>query len=90
VKWVKLPVQWVNRLRASRIGAASFKLAHVILIENFKLEQMAVKEIVLSKEVTGQSRRVRQRAIRNLVKLGLIRVKRIDGKAIRVSELYYL
>jgi len=63
-------------------------LAHVILIENFKLEQMAVKEIVLSKEVTGLSRGIRLRGINNLVRLKLIRVRRRMGEAIRVEDIY--
>jgi DNA-binding GntR family transcriptional regulator len=49
---------------------------------------MAVKEIVLSEQVTGLSRHIRQRAINNLVKRGLIRVRRGKGKAVRVVDLY--
>ena len=90
VRWVQFPIWWWKRLRKAGVGSATYDLAIVILIERFKLDQMAVKEIVLSKVVTGQLRRVRQRAISNLVRLGLIKVKRIKGKAVRVSHLYYL
>jgi len=72
------------------VGSATYDLAIIILIESFRLDQMAVKEIVLSKIVTGQLRRMRQRAVGNLVRLGLIKVKRVKGKAVRVSQLYYL
>jgi len=65
-------------------------LAIAILTENFRRDQMAVKEIVLSQQVTGLSRRRRQRAINTLVRLKLIRIRRAIGKAVRVSELYYL
>jgi hypothetical protein len=88
VEWVKLSTRWIERLQAAHVGAATFMLAHVILIENFKLEQMAVKEIVLSKEVTGLSRGIRLRAINNLVRLKLIRVRRRMGEAIRVEDIY--
>jgi hypothetical protein len=53
-------------------------------MENYKLEQMAVKEIVLSREVTGLFRRERQRAVSNLIRLKLVRGKRVAGKATRM------
>jgi hypothetical protein len=49
---------------------------------------MAVKEIVLSEQVTGLSKDARMRAINNLVRLNLIKVKRGRGKAVRVVDLY--
>jgi hypothetical protein len=58
------------------------------LIENFKLEQMAVKEIVLSREVTGLSKNMRRTAAKNLVRLKLIRIRENSGKSIRVEDLY--
>jgi len=88
VEWVKLPSRWIERLQAAHVGAATFQLAHVILVESFKLGQMAVKEIVLSKQVTGLSRGAQRRAVGNLVRLALIKVKREAGKAVRVTELY--
>jgi hypothetical protein len=88
--FVKLPMAWVKRLRAANVGAATYQLAIQILIENFKLDQMAVKEIVLSAGVTGLSPWARQRAINNLVKLKLIKVKRRRGAAARVTDLFAL
>jgi hypothetical protein len=88
VEWVKLPTRWIERLQTARVGPATFKLAHVILVENFKLEQMAVKEIILSKEVTGLSRQTRWRTINNLVRLKLIRVRRRTGQSFRVEDIY--
>src|SRR6516162_6129646 len=73
VKWVKLPFRWIERLRGAR--GPTYDLAYTVLVENYKLDQMAVKEIVLSEQVTGLSRHIRQRAINNLVKRGLIRVR---------------
>jgi len=86
VQWVKFPFRWIERLRGAR--GSTYDLAYTILVENYKLDQMAVKEIVLSEQVTGLSRHIRQRAINNLVKRGLIRVKRGKGKAVRVVDLY--
>ena len=50
--------------------------------------RFAVKEIVLSRVVTGQFKDVRQRAVNNVVRLGLIRVRRRKGEAVRVTRLY--
>jgi len=49
---------------------------------------MAVKEVVLSAHVTGLSKQARIRAINNLVRLKLIKVKWGKGKAVRVIDLY--
>ena len=87
-QWVKLPLRWIRILHQAAVSASTYDLAHTILVESFKLEQMAVKEIVLSEQVTGLSRRIRQRAISNLVRLRLIKVKRGKGKAVRVVDLY--
>jgi len=88
VEWVKFPIRWIERLQTARVGAATFKLALLILVESFKLDQMSVKEIVLSKEVTGLSKKARWRAVNNLVKLKLIRARRRKGQSIRVEDIY--
>jgi hypothetical protein len=72
---------------AADVGAPTLKLALIILRESFKLDQMVVKEIVLSQETTGMRRKTRMRAAGNLVKLGLIRVKKQPGTALRVVGL---
>src|SRR5262249_38187213 len=84
VGFAPFPSRWIERLRKAGVGGATYHLALVILIENFKVEQFAVKEIVLSRVVTGQFKDVRQRAVNNLVRLGLIRVRRRKGEAVRV------
>ena len=88
VEWVQLPFRWIRILHQAAVSASTYDLALTILVESFKLDQMAVKEIVLSEQVTGLSRRIRQRAISNLVRLRLIKVKRGKGKAVRVVDLY--
>jgi len=88
VEWIKFPMRWIERLLTARMGSATFKLALVILVENFKLEQKAIKEIVLSKEVTGLSKKARWRAVDNLIRLKLIRVRRRRSKSIRVEDIY--
>jgi hypothetical protein len=83
--WVKLPVRWVKALRQSK-QASTYQLAHVILVEAFKQEQTG-GEIVLSTVTTGMPRSTKVRAVNELVKLGLITVKRNSRRAVRVVEL---
>ena len=87
-QWVKLPLRWIRILHQAAVSASTHDLAHTILVESFRLEQMAVKEVVLSAGVTGLSQHARERAINNLVRLKLIKVKRGRGKAVRVVDLY--
>src|SRR5262245_60457942 len=61
VEWVKFPIRWANRLWAAGVPGTTWRLAAVILFENYKLEQRAIREIVLSEEVTGLSRKYRNR-----------------------------
>jgi len=88
VRWIKLPFRWIRILHQAAASGSTYDLAHTILVESFKLEQMAVKEVVMSEEVTGMSPTVRRKAINNLVRLNLIKVKRGKGKAVRVVDLY--
>jgi hypothetical protein len=88
IQWIKLPLRWIKVLREAGVGRGTYDLALTILVENFKLEQMVVKEIVLSAEVTGLSRGGRREAVNNLVRLNLIKIKRGRGKAVRVVDLY--
>ena len=87
-KFVLFPIRWVERLREAGVGGTTYHLALAILIENFKVEQFAAKEIILSERITGLSRRDRQRAIANLVRLKLIAVRRGKGRAVRVVNVY--
>ena len=88
VQWVRLPLRWIKILHRAAVSASTYDLAHTILVESFKLEQMAVKEIILSAEVTGMTPTVRRKAVNNLVWLKLIKVRRGRGKAVRVVDLY--
>ena len=90
VRWVAFPVRWHERLRAAKASSAAYSLALTVLTENYKFEQMAVKEIILSNGTTGLSKGARRKAVSILVRLKLIRIKRGVGKAVRVSDLYYL
>jgi|SRR6516162_6953674 len=90
IRFVLFPLSWAARLQKAGVGSATYALAIAILTESFKRDQMAVKEIVLSKQVTGLSSGARRKAINTLVRLKLIRIKRAVGKAVRVTELYYL
>jgi DNA-binding FadR family transcriptional regulator len=88
VRWVRLPLRWIRILHQAAVSTSTYDLALTILVESFKREQMAVKEIILSEGVTGMSPTVRRKAISNLVRLNLIKVKRGKGKAVRVVDLY--
>jgi len=69
-------------------NGATYQLAIAILFESYKLDQMAINEIVLSERVTGLFKDARKRAINNLVELRLIKVKRAAGRAVRVVDLF--
>jgi len=88
VEWVKFPIRWTDRLRAAGVPGTTWRLAAMILVENYKLEQMAIREIVLSEEVTGLSRKYRSRAIDDLVRLRMIKVKRRPGAMTRVVDVF--
>jgi hypothetical protein len=84
------PLAWRQRLRKAKASGATYDLAIAILTELFKVEQFAVKEIILSEEKTGLPERTRQRAIKDLVQLNLIKVQRHKGQAFRIAQLFYL
>jgi hypothetical protein len=83
--WVKLPARWVEVLRQSK-SVGTYRLALTILIEAFTREQIG-GEIVLSVEATGMSSSTRARAVGELVKLGLIKVRQDGNQAVRVIDM---
>jgi hypothetical protein len=85
--WVKLPQYWVEALRQSKC-LSTYKLAHVILFEAFKREQVG-GEIVLSSTVTGMKRYAKTKAAKELTKLGLIEIGKAGNRAMRVTNIYY-
>jgi hypothetical protein len=84
-EWVRLPAIWIDRLEQSN-SSSTHKLAHRILMEAFKREQIG-GQIVLSRKVTGLSCSTAVRAARELAKLGLIQIQQSGNKAIRVTNL---
>ena len=85
VSFVKLPAYWIERLERSN-NPGTFKLAHRILKEVFKRRYVG-GDIVLSTEVTGLSRKVRCRAVKELVRLGLIEIEQNGNQAVRVKSI---
>jgi hypothetical protein len=85
VQFVKVPAKWIERLERSK-SPGTFKLAHRILREAFKREYVG-GEIVLTTEATGLSRKVRSKAIKELVRLGLIEIEQKGNQAIRVTKV---
>jgi hypothetical protein len=84
-EWVRLPAMWSDRLEQSK-SVGTYKLAHRILKEAFKREQIG-GQIVLSRKVTGLPCSTTVRAARELAKLGLIQIRQNGNKAIRVMYL---
>ena len=84
-RWVKLPLRWAEALRRSK-SVNTYQLAHTILFEAFKRDQVG-GEIVLSMEVTKLPASSRGRATKELVKLGLIKVRRHGRQAVRVVNI---
>jgi hypothetical protein len=82
---VKLSWRWVEALGKSR-SANTYRLALTILFEAFKHEQMG-GEIVLSRETTGMTGSAKARAVDELVRLGLIKVRRNGRQAVRVINI---
>jgi hypothetical protein len=82
---VRLPALWVDRLEQSN-SASTHKLAHRILMEAFKREQVG-GQIVLSRKVTGLPCSTTVRAARELAKLGLIQIQQSGSRATRVTNL---
>ncbi len=85
VSFVKLPKFWIDQLRHAR-KLSTVTLAHVILHEAFKRQHVG-GEIVLSSEVTGLSRKVRSKAVKELVALGLIETEQNGNQAVRVTNI---
>jgi hypothetical protein len=86
-RWVKLHLRWAEALRKSK-SVSTYQLAHTILFEAFKREQVG-GEMVLSMQVTNMPSSTRERATKELIKLGLIKVRRNGKQAIRVIKVIY-
>jgi hypothetical protein len=85
VQFVKLYNCWIERLALSQ-NPGTFKLFFHILKADFK-RQITGGEIVLSTEATGLSRKVRSRAIKELVERRLIEIEQRGNQAVRVTKL---
>jgi hypothetical protein len=85
VRFVKLPDYWIEKLQQSN-NPGTLKLALRILKEAFKRQYLG-GEIVLSTEVTRLSRKVRLKAVKELVKLGLIEIEQTGNQATRVISI---
>jgi hypothetical protein len=85
VQFVRVPANWIERLERSK-SPGTFKLAHRILIEAFKREYVG-GEIILSTEVTRLSRKVRSKAVKELVGLGLVEIEQKGNQAVRVKNV---
>jgi Fic family protein len=84
-RWVKLTPRWAKALGQTK-SVSTYQLAHIILFEAFKCEQTG-GEVVLSATVTGMPTSTRKRAIKELVKLKLIKVSQRGNQAVRVVSI---
>src|SRR5262249_27762909 len=82
-QWVKFPLRWVESLQGSK-SVSTYELALAILFESFKRNS---GQIILSSTVTRMPRSTKMRAVRELVELGLIKMKQSGNQAVRVSIL---
>jgi hypothetical protein len=87
VSFVKLPYYWIKQLEQSN-SPGTFKLAHRILKEKFKRDWVG-GDIVLSSEATGLSRKIRSKAVKELVRLGLIEIEQNGNQAVRVTDIIF-
>jgi hypothetical protein len=85
VRFVKLPDYWIEQLQQSN-NPGTLKLALRILKEAFKRQYLG-EEIVLSTEITRLSRKVRCRAVKELIQLGLIEIEQRGNRATRVISI---
>jgi DNA-binding transcriptional ArsR family regulator len=85
-QWVKLPRYWVEAVQQSK-SASTYQLAMAILFEAFKREHL-IGEIVLSSTMTKMPRCTKMRAARELVELGLIKIRQDGNQAVRVTLLH--
>jgi hypothetical protein len=83
--FAKLPDYWIEQLQKSN-NPGTLKLALRILKEAFKRQYLG-EEIVLSTEITKLSRKVRCRAVKELVQLGLIEIEQNGNQATRVISI---
>jgi hypothetical protein len=83
--FVKLPRHWISALKRSK-SVRTYELALIILWEAFK-DKRGTGEVVLSSQVTEMSGSTRRRAARELVELGLIRLKNRGAKTLRATVI---
>ena len=82
-QWVRFPLSWLVALRGTKSGYV-WQLAAEILFAEFR-RQHTDGEIVLSEAATGLPHPARWRAVRALVRLGLIEVEQDGRRAVRVT-----
>jgi hypothetical protein len=82
-KWVKLPRHWISGLGQSK-SANTYRLAHLILQAAYE-DRRGTGEVILSRKLTlDMSRTTRRRAAMELAELGLITLKDVSAKALRI------
>jgi hypothetical protein len=87
VRWARIPAAWRRQLRKTR-SANTYHLAIAVLFEAFRSEQSGT-DIVLSAQTTGLNGSSRRWAIKELERMGLIRVRRKGRSAPRVELFHY-
>ena len=85
-EWVKLPVAWCTALEQTQSGS-TYRLALRILREEFRRKHTG-GQIVLSAATTGMTHTTRNRAARELARLGLIELEGEGKQAMRVARIH--
>jgi hypothetical protein len=77
-EWVKLPRHWITALANSK-SAATYRLAHIILVEAFRQEHCGGKIVLSAARVRDMHKSTRLAAAWELSELGLIQIE-VNGK----------
>jgi hypothetical protein len=85
-QFVKVPLTWLERLRVAK-HASTFKVAHYLLFEHWKRGGRPVRLSNIAMTEAGVSRWQKWRALTELERLKLIRVKRRSRKSPMITVL---
>jgi hypothetical protein len=77
-EWIRLPRHWITAL-ANTKSAATYRLAHIILVEAFRQKHCGGKIVLSAATVRDMHKSTRLVAAWELAELGLIKIE-VNGK----------
>jgi hypothetical protein len=84
---IRVPYRWEYMLRTAKASGATYALAHYILRTDWETDGLPVKVTSKVADRLGLSRQSKWRALNLLEELGLIKVRKENGKNPRVTIL---